>query len=291
MVDMNAPQLRFFGGLLWYLEMRNWALDKVRTCPHGSNAFDIRMPHDLYFSYLFGAVDLVGDYLRDDPAAQRAFNDQVTTGLGDANSNGYARQLRNEIVHRGLDSSAAGDSDNTTLYVLCPPTVTDQSRKKTYTRPFTYTVELATHCNAAVNLAISEALERLNLFNPEQHMVSETDTVAAILSSPEQRNRPSVPTRRHRRVRPHADHMPASEIRWVICLTDFRRGQTAAALGGAGIEHSCRRDIAIRKLRRGRARDTVGSDNALLQYSSHWSAQEWRLGRKQEEGRTNNPSI
>jgi hypothetical protein len=78
-----------------------------------------------------------------------------------------------------------GIRTTTTLYVLCPPTVTDQSRKKTYTRPFTYTIELATHCNAAVNLAIGEALERLDLFNPAQHIVSETDTVAAILSSPE----------------------------------------------------------------------------------------------------------
>jgi hypothetical protein len=33
-----------------------------------------------------GRVDLVSDYLRDDPAARRAFNDQIATGLGDSNS-------------------------------------------------------------------------------------------------------------------------------------------------------------------------------------------------------------
>jgi hypothetical protein len=183
MVNMDAPQLRFFGGLLWYLEMRNWALERIRACPHGSNIFEIRMSHDLYFSYLFGAIDHVADHLRDDPTAQRAFMDQVAAGFGDANSNGYARELRNEIVHRGLDSSAAAHSDNATLYVLCPPTVTDRKRKKTYTRPFTYTIQLASHCNAAANLAIGELLESLDLFNPAHHIVREVEAVAAISGS------------------------------------------------------------------------------------------------------------
>jgi hypothetical protein len=110
--------------------------------------------------------------------------DQVAAGFGDANSNGYARELRNEIVHRGLDSSAAAHSDNATLYVLCPPTVTDRKREKTYTRPFTYTTQLATHCNAAVNLAIGEMLERLDLFNLAHHIVSEAEAAAAISGSP-----------------------------------------------------------------------------------------------------------
>jgi len=142
------------------------------------------MSHDLYFSYLFGAIDHVCDHLRDDPTAQRAFNYQVAVGFGDANSNGYVRELRNEIVHRGLDLSAAAHSDSATLYVPCPPTVTDRKRNKVYTSPFTYTIQLTTHCNTAANLAIDAMLGCLDLFNPAHHIVGEEETVAAIGGSP-----------------------------------------------------------------------------------------------------------
>jgi hypothetical protein len=55
---MNDPGLTFLDGLLWYLETRNWAFEKLTICPIGSQALDIKMYHYLYFSNLFGAVDL-----------------------------------------------------------------------------------------------------------------------------------------------------------------------------------------------------------------------------------------
>ena len=185
-MNMNAPQLRFFQAASFGI----WkcAIGHSKRFGHARMArtYSIYECPTIYTSHIYsGQSILFATTCAITLAAQRVFNDKIATGLGDANSYGYARQLRNEIVHRGLDLSATGHSDSTTLFVLCPPTVTDQSRKKTYTRPFTYTIELATHCNAAVNLAIGEALERLDLFNPAQHIVSQTDTVAAILGSSE----------------------------------------------------------------------------------------------------------
>lgn len=57
-------ELRLFEGLLWYLEARNWAFEKMKASPHGSDLFDLRMHHSLFFVNLMSAVDHVADYLR-----------------------------------------------------------------------------------------------------------------------------------------------------------------------------------------------------------------------------------
>jgi len=80
MLSMNDPRLIFVDGLMWYLETRNWAFEKIKACPVGSHLLDIRMHHYLYFSNLFGGVDLVRDYLR--PVGEEAaFHDAVKGGV------------------------------------------------------------------------------------------------------------------------------------------------------------------------------------------------------------------
>jgi hypothetical protein len=57
-------RLLFVDGLIGYLDVRQWAFGKLRSCPTGTNLIDLRMYHSLYFTNLFGAVDWVGEYLR-----------------------------------------------------------------------------------------------------------------------------------------------------------------------------------------------------------------------------------
>src|ERR1039458_7400257 len=100
--------LRLFGGLLWYLEARNWAFEKMKASPHGSNVFDLRMHHSLFFVNLTSAVDHVADYLKDNKANPEAFIDRIRDGFGKSDDYNYVRELRNSVVHRGFDLSAAG---------------------------------------------------------------------------------------------------------------------------------------------------------------------------------------
>lgn len=182
-VSIDDPQLDFFDGLFWYFEIRNWAFGKIKTCPRGSHPFDIRMHHALYFVNLVSAVDHVSDHLRGDEPTRRAFIDRIEDGFRDTQNYKYVRELRNAIIHRGLDPTAAGHADDTTVYVLCPAAVQDRGSKNDYTCTFKYTVELATHCNAVINAAITDALDRLDLFNVAKHMISEADICAAINNS------------------------------------------------------------------------------------------------------------
>lgn len=181
--SLDAARLSFMDGLLWYLETRNWAFDKLRTCPHGSLLLDIKMYHYLYFANLFGAVDIVRDYIKA-RGERLVFDDRVSQAFPRSDDYRYARELRNAIVHRGLDPAAAAHSDNNFLYVLCPSNVTNQSGTASYSCSFQYTVQLAECCNSAVNAALFEFLESHGFLEPGHATIPKDQALEFIRNSP-----------------------------------------------------------------------------------------------------------
>ncbi len=59
----------------------------------------------------------------------------------------------------------------------------DRKSKTSYICTFKYMVDLADHCNTVINAAISGTLDRLNLFDPTQHIAGEEDVYATIDAS------------------------------------------------------------------------------------------------------------
>jgi len=141
------------------------------------------MHHYLYFSNLFGAIDLMHDYCKEVGLATdfEATVKQCFPITGDYQ---YARELRNAIVHRGFDPAGAGHMDGEILCVLCPPVVHNRSGKSMYSCSFTYTVQLAAQCNQIVNTAILESLETHRLLNPREMMVSKEAAQRAVSDTP-----------------------------------------------------------------------------------------------------------
>jgi len=179
---MNDLRLMFLDGLLWYLETRNWAFEKLRSCPIGSQGLDIKMYHYLYFSNLFGAVDIVRDHSKE--IREKAdFEEVIRRGFGNADDYQYARELRNAIVHRGLNPASAGHADDKILYMLCPPIVSDRAGKKHYSCTFLYTVQLAECCNQIVNAAIFEFLDSHDFLKSAEMTVSKEKTLEAVNNS------------------------------------------------------------------------------------------------------------
>jgi hypothetical protein len=179
LAGMNDEDIGFYDGLVWYLETRNWAFEKMLVCPRGSCTFDVRIYHSQYFVNLLSAVDHVCDYIRDDGPTRGAFVTKIEVGMQNYE---YVRELRNAIVHRGLDPTADAHADDTTLHVLCPAVVQDRSRLKSYKASFKYLVELAHHCNSVVNPAIADVLTKLGLFNAISHTCSVEDIKAQVRS-------------------------------------------------------------------------------------------------------------
>ncbi len=181
-MDQDAA-LRLFGGLLWYLEARNWALEKMKASPHGSHPFDIRMHHSLFFVNLMSAVDHVADELKKDNKATRdAFIDRVRGDFEQSDDYNYVRKLRDAVIHRGFNPVAAGHFDQTTLHVLCPATVEDQGGKA-YSCSFRYLRELAQKCREVIDPAIRDVLEGFGLFDPKIHEPNRVETMNAVASS------------------------------------------------------------------------------------------------------------
>jgi hypothetical protein len=176
---MYDRRLLFLDGLLWYLETRNWAFEKLNSCPIGSQGLDIKMYHYLYFSNLFGAVDIVRDH-SEEIGEKANFEEGIRRGFGNNDDYQYARELRNAIVHRGLDPAAAGHADDKILYVLCPATITDRDEKKSYSCTFRYTAQLAERCNRIVNAAIFEFLDSHDYLNPAGITVNKEKTLEAV---------------------------------------------------------------------------------------------------------------
>jgi hypothetical protein len=57
MATPNTPP----DGLHLYLQIRNWAFEKIKTVRRGSPTLDMEMYHHLYFSNALAAIDLVGE--------------------------------------------------------------------------------------------------------------------------------------------------------------------------------------------------------------------------------------
>jgi hypothetical protein len=150
--------------------------------PTGSQGLDIKMYHYLYFSNLFGAVDLVRDYSK---ALGEAADLEETIKRGFANADDYlyARELRNAIVHRGFDPATAGHAQDKMLFILCPPAVQDRAGKKSYGCSFTYTVQLAEYCSRIVNGAIFTFMESHGFFEPGKFTLTKEDTLEAVKAS------------------------------------------------------------------------------------------------------------
>jgi len=179
---LRDPRLAFFSGLLGYLEDRKWALERVCTAPHGSNLFDLRVSHRLYFQSLLSAIDHVRDFLQDRKDLLDRFDAAIRNGNDYFE---YVRELRNAVLHRGLDLVGAAHSDNHTLSVICPRDIENQRRTKIFQPPFKYLRELAAYCESVCNPAVTEVLTALGLFDPATHIVGNDHFETFIRTNPD----------------------------------------------------------------------------------------------------------
>jgi len=142
------------------------------------------MSHCLYFTNVFGAIDLVKDHLLDD-AQNEGFENHLRTGFTAPGDYAYARELRNAIVHRGLDPVGHGvqpgqGSEGKYVFAMSPPYVFLRRSQKACvcTRP--WLVDLAAACNQASNAAILGVVEREGLLDPAAYILDVPDTAATV---------------------------------------------------------------------------------------------------------------
>ncbi len=123
-----------------------------------ADVFKMRMHYSLYATNLLGAVDAIKDAL--DPGFETTIENALPHGgFSGEQVFGYLRELRNGVVHRGIDLTAGGEVIDELVCALAPAQVTNRDGKKVYFAPTRLLVDLFQHGDQKVKPVLEEALE------------------------------------------------------------------------------------------------------------------------------------
>ena len=178
--DIDAlTHMQFADSLIGYLDVRQWAFEKICTSPIGSELIDLRMYHYLYFTNLFGAIELVRDYLKNSDE-KKAFDDHLQKSFPVSGDYLYVRELRNAMVHRGLDPVAGGVQQGQKTFAISPPVVFHRDGKTGYACSSQLLVKLAADCNVASNTAMLAVAVRSGWLDLAAYTINMTQTMESI---------------------------------------------------------------------------------------------------------------
>jgi hypothetical protein len=185
MATLSTANRDLLHSLSWYMSARQTALRAAlsfRTQLSVTDQIDIRVHYSGYFLNLLAATELLGG------AASVRPNDFFTLlysrfafdGFPDGTANySYIREMRNSVVHRGLDITSGAHIDGNFPMFVAPETVTSQPRKdgkavKTYAAFDKYLLHIIAKCEAVVGQAM------LDFLTAAGFIAATIDTAAAV---------------------------------------------------------------------------------------------------------------
>lgn len=169
-VSIRHSELR--AALEWYFESKNLALKNALgfRCPLSpEQQKELRQYYSEYFVALVSATKLLCESSYE---FSTRFKDQLNAALSfEAFPNGkgnydYIRELRNSIVHRGLDICAAVHVYENRLLVVAPTQVSDRNGKKSFPAFGRYLIEIVAKCEETLGPYIAKHLEEVGLLRP-----------------------------------------------------------------------------------------------------------------------------
>lgn len=153
---MSAIHRDLLPSLCWYMSARRTSLRAAlsfRTPLSALDQIDLRVHYSAYFSNLLSATELLRETASSQP---KDFEARLRAGLvfegfqdGEANY-AYLRELRNSIVHRGLDITAAAHIDGDFPMILAEPEVQNQRGTKTFIAFDKYLLHVIAKCESVV---------------------------------------------------------------------------------------------------------------------------------------------
>lgn len=158
--------------LEWYFESKNLAIKNALglRCPLSpEQQKELRQYYSEYFVALVSATELLCE-----PSYEFStrFKERLNATLSfeafpDGKGNyDYIRELRNSIVHRGLDICSAAHVHEDRLLVVAPTKVSDRNGKKSFPAFGNYLIEIIAKCEETVGPLIAKHLEEVGLLKP-----------------------------------------------------------------------------------------------------------------------------
>lgn len=163
----NADLLR---SLSWYMSARQTALRAARsfrTPISVTEQVDMRIHYSGYFVNLLAAIDLFGETsaLRPNNFEAQLQSRLVFDGFQDGAANySYLRELRNAVVHRGLDVTSAEHIDGRFPMILAEPKVQNQKGTKTFFAFDKYLLHVIAKCESVVGSVMLDCLNEAGIF-------------------------------------------------------------------------------------------------------------------------------
>lgn len=180
--------IRLLNGIAWHLECMDLARAAIDNFRPPADSFQMRMHYSLYVVNLMSAIDMVLE--TDGATFQTALENNLKTSKNSGNEVlGYIRELRNGIVHRGLDPTSGGLVVNGLVCAVAEPIVTNRTGVQSYSAPADLLRDILVHCDIATRPVIEQFLEptfaALASEQPEETFSKLLDAIDAVPHMPE----------------------------------------------------------------------------------------------------------
>lgn len=179
MTTLNAVNRDMLYSLSWYMSARKTALRSAlsfRMPLSVQEAMDMRVHYSGYFLNLVAAIDLIRDTttLPSGNFKSLLYSRLVCDGFQDGEANYfYIRELRNAVVHRGLDITSDQHFDGDFPMILAPLEVQNHARTKTFATFGKYLLHVIEKCESVVGSVMLDCLKGAGIFD------ATIDTLAA----------------------------------------------------------------------------------------------------------------
>jgi hypothetical protein len=167
---LSAANRDMLHALSWYMTARQVALRAAlsyRTQLSANDLTDMRVHYSNYFLNLLAATELFRetDTLHPNDFQVQLYSRLEVEGFPDGKANySYIREVRNAIVHRGLDITASAHIHGDIPMILAKPTIQDQRGKRTFIAFDIYLIHVIAKCESVVGPLMLDCLNAAGIF-------------------------------------------------------------------------------------------------------------------------------
>ncbi|WP_076098260.1 hypothetical protein [Chromobacterium subtsugae] len=190
MTILNFDARDLLGSLSWYMSARKTALRAAlsfRTPLSVIDQVDIRVHHSGYFTNLLAAIDLLIENSTLNPndfklqLESRFVFDEFQDGKA---NHSYIRELRNAIVHRGLNITSAAHIQEDFPLFLSELVVKNRDKTKLHYAFDTYLLGIIKKCESVVCHVMFDYLNAANIFESTVDIETTTEECKRFIEQP-----------------------------------------------------------------------------------------------------------
>lgn len=168
-------------GIKWHLECMALAANAIDNFRPPADGFQMRTHYSMYLTNLMSVIDLMCEF-HGTPFKTALESHLKASRFSGFEVHGYMRELRNGIIHRGIDPTAGGTVVGGITYAIAPPIVKNRSRTRSYAAPANLLRDIFIHCEIAtqpiVECFLKPSFEELVSVEPERMLNEATNAIA-----------------------------------------------------------------------------------------------------------------